>query len=150
MTEIWFYHLEKKALDDVLPGLVERALARGWRVLIRTDSAERAQMLDSLLWTWSEDSFLPHAQMGDGEPREQPVLITPEDGNPNGAAMMLFVGGALPAGFDETACARIAVLFDGRDASAVAAARGAWSAAKGSGHTVAYWKQSGGKWEKHA
>ena len=32
MTEVLFYHLEQQPLERVLPSLVERTLARGWRV----------------------------------------------------------------------------------------------------------------------
>ena len=39
---IWFYHLERSSLDDVLPELVDRCLKRAWRVLIRaSDSGDR-------------------------------------------------------------------------------------------------------------
>jgi DNA polymerase-3 subunit chi len=64
MTEILFYHLERRGLDDVLPGLIEKTLERGWRALIRVESAERADAIDTLLWTYN-DGFLPHAQAGD-------------------------------------------------------------------------------------
>ena len=153
MSEVLFYHLERRSLDDVLPGLVERALARGWRALIRPESAERAQAIDNLLWTWSEESFLPHAQSGDGDPARQPALITVEEGNPNRADVLFLVGGALPRSWDgETGgFARIAILFDGRDASQLSAARMAWAAAREFGHETTYWKQSAaGKWEKQA
>lgn len=152
MTEVLFYHLETRALEDVLPPLVERSLARGWRALIRADSAERAESIDRLLWTWSEESFLPHAQRGDGDSASQPVLIAVEEGNPNHADVLFFVGGAMPRAWDETtAFARVAVLFDGRDGAALSAAREAWSAAKTFGHDVAYWRQgAGGRWEKQA
>ena len=81
MTEVLFYHLERRTLDDVLPGLVEKTLERGWRALIRAESADRAEALDNLLWTYSEQTFLPHAQLGDGNARRQPVLITVEEQN---------------------------------------------------------------------
>jgi len=151
MTETLFYHLERRSLEDVLPGLVEKSLARGWRVVIKTDSADRADALDTLLWTFN-DGFLPHAQAGDGDPARQPVLITPEDGNPNGAAILFVVGGALPPDWSSEAVkalTRIVLLFDGRDPSALQTAREAWKAAKAAGHDVTYWKESPtGKWEK--
>ena len=56
--------------------------ARGWKALIRADSAERADAIDTLLWTYDDQSFLAHAQAGDGETARQPVLITVEEGNP--------------------------------------------------------------------
>ena len=38
MTETLFYHLERRSLEDILPGLVEKSLQRGWRAAIKTDS----------------------------------------------------------------------------------------------------------------
>ncbi|HKD24288.1 MAG TPA: DNA polymerase III subunit chi [Rhizomicrobium sp.] len=154
MSEVLFYHLERRTLDDVLPGLVEKTLERKWRALIRAESADRAGAIDALLWTYDDQSFLPHAQLGDGEARDQPVLITTEDGNPNGAELLFLVGGAdAPdwAGATAKAYARIVLLFDGRDPQALTIARGAWKEAKGAGHDVTYWKETpSGKWEKQA
>ena len=39
--EIWFYHLERSTLDQVLPGLLEKTLQRGWRALVRGAVAHR-------------------------------------------------------------------------------------------------------------
>jgi len=152
MTEVLFYHLERRSLDDVLPGLIERTLERGWRALVRTESAERADAIDTRLWTFDDQSFLPHAQAGDGDPARQPVLITVEEGNPNGANVLFLVGGAAPPAWDGDAAkgfTRIVLLFDGRDPAALEKARAAWKDAKTAGHDVTYWKESStGKWEK--
>jgi DNA polymerase-3 subunit chi len=152
MTETLFYHLERRALEEVLPGLVEKSLERGWRAVIRTDSAERSDALDNLLWTYDDQSFLAHAQSGDGEAKRQPVLITVEDENPNDAKILFCVGGATPGDWSDqnfSGLARIVLLFDGRDSVALTAARDAWKSAKASGHDVTYWKESpSGKFEK--
>ena len=150
MTETLFYHLERRSLEDVLPGLVQKSLQRGWRALIRTDSSERSDALDTLLWTYDDQSFLPHAQAGDGDSSRQPVLITVEDGNPNAAQILFYVGGALPPDWGALAgLARVVLLFDGRDGEALAQARAAWKDAKASGHDVTYWKEApSGKFEK--
>lgn len=152
MTETLFYHLERRALEDVLPGLVEKSLERGWRAVIKTDSAERSDALDNLLWTYDDQSFLAHAQSGDGDGARQPVLITVEEENPNGAQILFCVGGARPADWGEaglSALARIVLLFDGRDGRALDMARAAWKDAKAAGHEVTYWKETAsGKFEK--
>lgn len=154
MTETLFYHLERRTLDDVLPGLIEKTLERGWRAVIRTESSERADAIDNLLWTYNEQAFLPHAQAGDGNPKRQPVLITVEEDNPNGANVLFLVGGAAPPHWEEretTALTRVVLLFDGRDADSLARARAAWKDAKAAGHDVTYWKESpAGKFEKQA
>lgn len=149
MTETLFYHLERRALENVLPGLVERTLERGWRALIKCESAERAEAIDTLLWTYDDASFLPHAQAGDGDSTRQPVLITVEEGNPNRADVLFLAGGAA---FDWSATeglTRVVNLFDGRDAEMLARARAAWKDAKAAGHDVTYWKETpSGKFEK--
>lgn len=151
MAETLFYHLERRGLDEALPPLIEKTLERGWRALIRVDTAERADDLDTRLWTFN-DGFLPHAQLGDGEAARQPVLITMEDGNPNAANVLFLVGGAQSPDWNSAAVqafTRIVLMFDGRDPGAVDGARAAWKAAKSAGHDVTYWKESpSGKWEK--
>ena len=150
MTETLFYHLERRSLEDVLPGLIEKSLARGWRAVIKTDSSERSDALDNLLWTYDDQSFLAHAQSGDGEGARQPVLITVEDENPNGAQILFCIGGASPADWaGVSALTRVVMLFDGRDAAMLGQARSAWKDAKAAGHDVTYWKEApSGKFEK--
>lgn len=152
MTETLFYHLERRSLEDVLPGLVGKSLERGWRAVIKTDSSERSDALDNRLWTFDDQSFLAHAQSGDGDPARQPVLITVEDENPNGAQILFCVGGAQPSdwkGAGLSALARVVMLFDGRDAAMLERARGAWKNAREAGHDVTYWKETAsGKFEK--
>jgi DNA polymerase-3 subunit chi len=149
VTETLFYHLERRSLEDVLPGLVEKTLERGWRALIRTDSAERAEAIDTLLWTYDDQSFLPHAQVGDGDAARQKVLITVEEANSNGANVLFLVGGA---GADWGALSdftRVVTMFDGRDAHMLTQARAAWKDAKEAGRDVTYWKETpSGKFEK--
>ena len=152
MTETLFYHLERRTLDEVLPGLIERTLERSWRALIKTESADRAAAIDSLLWTYNDQTFLPHAQVGDGDAKRQPVLITTEDDNANGANVLFLVGGAEPLPWDApNNLSRIVLMFDGRDESALTRARAAWKDAKAAGHDATYWKEMpNGKFEKQA
>ncbi len=154
MSDVLFYHLERRLWDDVLPGLVEKTLARGWRALIRADTADRADAIDTHLWAYHEESFIPHAQLGDGDAARQTVLITVEPGNPNAADVLFLIGGATAPVWDDAqtkAFTRIVLMFDGRDSEALTKARSAWKAAKSADHDVTYWKESpSGKWEKQA
>ena len=149
MTDVLFYHLERQPLERVLPSLVDRTLARGWRAVVQAGSDERVDALDTLLWTYTEESFLPHGTRKDGNAAEQPVFLTTEDENPNGAAVRFLVDGAELA--DHSGYERIVYLFDGNDEDAIARARAQWKAAKGAGSTVTYWQQSPeGRWENKA
>jgi DNA polymerase-3 subunit chi len=116
---------------------------------VQAGSEERVAALDTLLWTYAEDSFLPHGTQRDGTAPEQPVYLTAGEANPNGATVRFLVDGAEIGAL--TGYARIVYLFDGRDADAVARARTQWKAAKDAGCEATYWQQSPeGRWEKRA
>ncbi|MGE3066322.1 MAG: DNA polymerase III subunit chi [Hyphomicrobiaceae bacterium] len=147
-TEVLFYHLERQPLESVLPGLVERTLARGWRAVIQAGSEERVAALDTLLWTYRDDSFLPHGTP-EFAPDRHPVLLTTHGTNPNGATVRFLVDGA--AMDDFSGYERIVFLFDGHDAAALDQARAHWKSAKAAGCAVTYWQQTPqGRWEKKA
>jgi DNA polymerase-3 subunit chi len=110
---------------------------------------ERVEALDTLLWTYREDSFLPHGTRRDGNSTAQPIYLTSNEDNPNGAGVRFLVDGAETT--ELSSYDRVVYLFDGRDADAVVKARGHWKAAKDAGCEVTYWQQSSeGRWQKKA
>ena len=150
MTEILFYHLERQTVERVLPPLLEKSLERGWRVVVQAASEERIEALDAHLWTFRDDSFLPHGTARQGESREQPVLLTLDDDNPNGATVRFLIDGA-PVPADADAYERIVLIFDGEDPDAVAAARRRWSEGKAKGFELTYWQADAqGRWTRRA
>ena len=149
MTEISFYHLLHTPLERALPKLIEKVLESGARAVVRTGSTERAEALNGALWTFDQDSFIPHGTARDGNAALQPVWITPDEENPNGADILVLTDGAQSA--EIGSYRRCLEMFDGRDEAAVADARRRWSAYKDAAHDLAYWQQTeGGGWEKNA
>jgi DNA polymerase-3 subunit chi len=145
--EVWFYHLERTPLDQALPELLERTLARGWRALVRSPFPERVEQLDGWLWSYRDDSFLPHGVAGDPTEADQPILLTTAEAAPNRADALFLVDGADPGPLD--GYARCLILFDGGDEAALAGARTRWKAMKAQGLPVSYWKQTERGWEKN-
>jgi DNA polymerase-3 subunit chi len=148
MTEILFYHLKGQTPEQVLPALLQKSLERGWRVVVQASSEERVEALDAHLWTWRDDAFLPHGTWRDAETAEQPIVLTVNEDNPNGAQVRFLVDGASlsgePAGYE-----RIVLLFNGDDPDALDAARARWSAAKAVGKEVTYWQSDeNGRWRR--
>ena len=148
MTEVRFYHLTHKSLEDVLPVMLERTLVRdGKRAVVMLGSAERVENLNAHLWTYSDRGFLPHGSRADGAADLQPIWLTDSDENPNGATVLFLADGATSDEVDDYDL--VCTLFDGRDDAAVAQARERWQAYRGSGHDVTYWQQTdSGGWEK--
>ena len=149
MSEVMFYHLERQPLDRVLPQLVERSLARGWRAIIQVESEERVEAISTLLWTYSDNSFLPHGTARDGSAALQPVWLTTVEENPNGAAVRFLAGGVRAGRYDDVT--RTAYFIDGGDSDSVELARGLWKEARDQGHAVSYWQQDEhGRWLNRA
>lgn len=149
MTEVSFYHLEPWPLERALPKLLERVLAADLRAVVRTSDRDRAIALDQALWTYEQDSFLPHGLASEDGAAEQPICLTYKDDNPNDASILVLVDGVLAA--DLASFDRCLDMFDGRDAAAVEAARERWRTAQDAGYDVTYWQHSPeGRWEKKA
>ena len=149
MTEVRFYHLTRTALENALPQMLEKTLERGQRAVVIAGSEERVEALNAWLWTYEERGFLPHGSARDGHAEQQPVWLTAEDENPNGARVLFLTDGASAESLaDYELCA---ILFDGRDETAVGAARDRWRGLKEAGHEVTYWQQDDrGRWAQQA
>ena len=148
VCEVWFYHLERTGLEQALPELLEKTLQRGWKAIVRASATERLEHLDGWLWSYREDSFLPHAPAAEPGAERQPVLLTVGEDNPNAANALFLVDGAEPG--DLSAYQRCVVLFDGADETQLQRARGQWTALKARGLPASYWKQQARGWEKQA
>ncbi|GHC68748.1 DNA polymerase III subunit chi [Limoniibacter endophyticus] len=149
MTEVLFYHLTQSTLEQALPGLLERSVERGWKVVVQTGSEERRDALDAHLWTYRDDSFLAHGTDAEPHAGEQPILLTSGLDNPTQAQVRFLVDGALLP--DLEPYERAVLMFDGLDNDQVAAAREHWKTLKAQGHAVTYWQQGDdGRWQKKA
>jgi len=149
MTEILFYHLTESKLEDALPPLLEKSLERGWKVAVQTAGQERRDALDVHLWTYRDDSFMPHATDTSERAADQPVLLTSAPENANAANVRFIVDGAEPPALESYE--RIVFMFDGYDAGQLEGARAQWKRLKAEGHALTYWQQSPeGRWQKKA
>lgn len=150
MTEVLFYHLENRPLESVLPPLIEKSRERGWRVAVQSPSAERIEALDIHLWTYRDDSFLPHGAAQGSDAARQPVLLQTGTDNANGARVRFLIDRA-PLPEDAAGYERIVVVFDGNDDDALADARAMWAECKSRGFDQTYWQcDEAGRWQRKA
>ena len=127
MTEILIYQLQRQPLERVLPALIEKSLERGWRVIIQAASEERLEALDAQLWTFRDDSFLPHGTWREAE-----------------AGHCSYCSCARQSDYQ-----RIVLLVDGEDPDAVAAALAQQNEGRAKGFEVTYWRpDEEGRWRR--
>ena len=146
--EYWFYHMESSSLKAVLPELLEKTLERGWTALVKTSEAELAE-LDTFLWTYREDAFLPHGRDDEPLADSHPVKLSAHASAAEGADIVFITDGSEMS--DLTVVSRLIYMINGQSETAVTQARKHWSETKASGAAMSYWQQDGrGKWIKKA
>ena len=148
MGAAYFYHLTRRRLEDALPMLVERSLAQGWRVEVRGTRPDALAKLDDHLWTYSEESFVPHERAGQDGADAAPVILT--DQALSGYDCILCVDGAELSADEVNAAERACLIFDGHDDQALTQARALWRSLTGAGCAAQYWSEESGKWELKA
>lgn len=78
MTRVDFYILADPAPEALLRTacrIVEKAWHGGHSVFAHTASEAAAQQLDEWLWSWRQESFVPHGLYSGGDGAQFPVLI---------------------------------------------------------------------------
>lgn len=78
LIRIDFYLLNSNppdALSLVACRLLEKAFVRGHSVFVYCESQKNAHHLDELLWTFKDNSFIPHNIQGEGPEPPPPIQI---------------------------------------------------------------------------
>ena len=138
MIRVDFYHLQRAPLEQVLPKLCEKAYATGKRIKILLGT----EFINSLLWTYNEESFLPHVSKKDGFAEEQPIFISANEDNANNASLLILADGAMPDTETLKQYERILNIFDGNDETALNNARAYWKQIKALDGELHYWQQN--------
>ncbi|MFM2389897.1 MAG: hypothetical protein RLZZ437_1452 [Pseudomonadota bacterium] len=144
-----FYHLTRSTEEDLIRMLITRALANGWRVMLRGTDEGALRRLDARLWSEPKDSFLPHGLEGGTHDADQPVMLGmgAATNQPQG---VILTGGAVAAADEAKGLERLWVLFDGADEGALSGARALWRQLTEAGVDAEYWSEDSGKWAKTA
>jgi len=147
MTEVRFYHMERSTLESTLPALLNKAISQG-NIVIQSDTPQNVEALNTHLWAYNPDSFLPHGSEKDGHGEDQPIWITDKQENPNAADILILTHGATNEAIKEyKLCCE---MLNGNDQDAVNAARQRWKEYKEAGFEITYWQQGQNGWEKKA
>lgn len=151
MTRIDFYHLQKTSIEDTLPKLLEKAYALDKKILVKIGNEERVEFLNTHLWTYDEQSFLPHGSKKDGNANMHPVWLTSQDDNPNDATILFLVDGAKAEIDKISSFERVLNIFDGNNQQSLNWSREFWKQLKSQDMECYYWQQDDrGAWQQKA
>ena len=121
------------------------------KILIKVGTEARVEFLNTALWTYDDQSFLPHGSKKDGNADMQPIWLTSGDDNPNNAVMLFLTDGASVDIKNLGAFERVLNLFDGNSEESLSQARAFWKGVKAEGIECFYWQQDdNGAWKQKA
>ncbi|GHC45669.1 DNA polymerase III subunit chi [Neogemmobacter tilapiae] len=149
MGLVLFYQLTASTPDALARTLLPRALAQGWRVMLRGTDKAALDRLDGRLWIEPEESFLPHGMEGGLHDADQPVLLGLGPAL-NAAKAVLLLDGAEPLEGEVENMERVWVAFDGANPDRLQAAREQWKRIVAQGHKAQYWSEESGRWAMKA
>ena len=146
--EYWFYHLESATVEGILPGLLEKTREKGWRALVKLPEPQLKAM-DEYLWTYKDDSFLPHGRDDEPLADQQPITLSAAANDTVGHQAVFLIGGAEIENMEGVQ--RCMIMINGRSQEDIARERKRWKALKDTGAQLAYYQQNErGGWDKKA
>ncbi len=77
--------------------LLEKAYQQEQPVYVHLENAEKARSFDQLLWTYRDDSFIPHHLMEEKPRLHSPILLGYQLEPHTEAEILLNLGGEIPA-----------------------------------------------------
>jgi DNA polymerase-3 subunit chi len=115
--------------------LLRKAVAGGARVVV-TGPAEALARLDTLLWTFSQTDFIPHAmqpEAADSLVMASPVVLTGQPAQAPHRQVLVNLGDAMPGDFEQFERVIEVVSLDEDDRQR---ARGRWKQYAGQGYDI--------------
>lgn len=113
MARVDFYILNSTDPDEpfrVACRVAEKAWRQGHRVRVESDDKETLRRLDTLMWTFKQESFLPHEMEGEHDDWQQldpaPVVLGTPATSTEGPDVLINLSASVPAIAER--CARIA------------------------------------------
>lgn len=101
MTQVDFYVIgdsEQRSRLRFACRLADKVYRLGQQAFIHTESDEQTQELDALLWTFQQNSFVPHCLMQDAGTTPPPVLLG-HDAEPDASQVLINLATDVPLFF---------------------------------------------------
>lgn len=102
MTEVDFYILSDDDAQQRIHfacRLTDKAYRLGHHVYLHTESAQQTRELDELLWTFQQNSFIPHAVYQPGSDDQAPVHLGHDCEPDAGHAVLINLADEVPLFF---------------------------------------------------
>ena len=115
MTQIIFYSTAPLQVEKTLFALLEKSLEKGNKSLLLFKDKEKCLSINEQLWTYKQNSFLPHISEDEQiyDDIDVPVYLSTKNENPFKAELLFSIDGFLPDNIDHFE--RVIIIIDVND-----------------------------------
>lgn len=100
MPQVEFFEVRGPHWQAALCARLEEVLEGGQRVYLLADGEAAARAFDDLLWTFRDESFVPHTLWQGEAEIDEPVAVGWREGNPNRADCLVLARVTAPERLD--------------------------------------------------
>jgi len=115
VTQIIFYSSAPLQVENTLFTLIEKSLEKGYKSLLLFLDKEKCSEIDEKLWTYKQNSFLPHLSEDEEISNEIdiPIYLTTKNENPYEAELLFSIDGSIPDNINNLE--RLIIIIDAND-----------------------------------
>ena len=115
MTQIIFYSTAPLQVEKTLFALLEKSIEKGNKSLLLFKDKEKCSLINEQLWTYKQNSFLPHISEDEKiyDDIDVPVYLSTKNENPFKAELLFSIDGFLPDNIDHFE--RVIIIIDIND-----------------------------------
>lgn len=140
-----FYLASANSFENTIARLVDKICSLGKRTIVYSDDEVFLDSLDNVMWTFSTNSFIPHAKYDTKYVDDQIVLLTKNIENENNANILILVNTFNVEQWNSSKFDRIILIFQ---ENLKKNAELCFSDLKKNKHTVNYWEQTPKGWSR--
>lgn len=98
MTQIIFYNTAPLQVENTLFNLIEKSIENGYKSLLLFNDKDKCSAIDEKLWTYKQNSFLPHLSEDEkiSDEIDIPIYLSTKNENPYKAELLFSIDGFLP------------------------------------------------------
>ncbi len=98
MTQIIFYNTAPLQVENTLFNLIEKSIENGYKSLLLFNDKDKCSAIDEKLWTYKQNSFLPHSSENEkiSDEIDIPIYLSTKNENPYKAELLFSIDGFLP------------------------------------------------------
>ena len=123
---VFFFHLQRQALEVALPKLLLKTLRQNWRAALCIPNKKRLEQISDALWAVPHEWILPHGFADAPYPEKQPIWLAETLQRPNNAEVVFLCDGSWQQEIEIDTIQRLCLMIEPADIEATHHARSLW------------------------